>query len=231
MVMLAMSAGCLTRAHSGMASVELHIIAKPKTGVTEKFVHVAVYDAAPAPVVPTGEYEHVDYSNLSDIVVWLEPVEKQPTATASPLVLSIDPAKPSNKIHAAAVGQRIVFRNRSAQTVSLYSVSDGNDFELAPIAAGATGEYVTQNQGLIEILADPAKAPIAQVYAAPSRFVARAHSGQTITFDSVPPGEYQAMSWHPRLPCGSTSVNVAAGKISRSTLTVGVNELSLAKTP
>ena len=50
----------------------------------------------------------------------------------------IDPAKPSSIIRPASVSQTIVIRNISTRPLALYSVSEGNEFEMQPLAAGAS---------------------------------------------------------------------------------------------
>lgn len=219
--------GCSAAPRSdSMASAHVRVIAKPKAGVTERFTRVPVYDAAPAPAVATGAFEHVDYKNLSDIIVWLEPTARASSVAKPPHAIGVDPQKPSNHVHAASVGQTIDFRNTSSRPIVLYSVSDGNEFELPPTPSGASASFTPKSEGLIEILADPAKPPIAQIYVAPSPWVARARAGQTVKFDNVPPGEYRIIAWHPRLPSSTSKTTLQAGQVTNSTITIGVNALS-----
>ena len=110
--------------------------------------------------------------------------------------------------------------------IVLYSVSDGNEFELPPIAPAASASYIPKSEGQIEILADPAKPPIAQMYVAPSPWVAHARSGQTVKFNGLPPGEYEIVAWHPRLPGSTSKTTLQAGHVTNATVTIGVNALS-----
>ncbi|HEY8666867.1 MAG TPA: hypothetical protein VIL86_09390, partial [Tepidisphaeraceae bacterium] len=194
----------------------------------------AVYDAAPsspARAAAGGQMEHVDYSNLGDVVVWLEPAAAGAGAegakrAAAERRVEIDTRNPSTKVHAAAVGERIVLVNHSGRAISFYSVSDGNDFTLKPIPAGGEDSYTVRSQGLIEILADPSLPPVALVYAAPSPWVAEARSGRSIVFSNLPPGEYQAVSWHPRLPGASVDFKALPNQTAHVTLGVGVKYLA-----
>jgi len=220
--------GCGVQPKPGMSAAEVSVVAKPKSGAPKKFVHVPVYDAAPVAAGATGQFEQVDYDNLSDIIVWLEPEPASATANTepvSPKSIPINVDKPSTEVIAASVGQQVTLLNQSPGTVSLYSVTDGNEFDTGPIAPGATASFTVQSPGAIEILADPSKPPVAQLYAAPSAHVARVESGHSVTFNNVPPGAYQAVSWHPRLPGGSTPVILTPDNLARCTLTVGVNNL------
>jgi hypothetical protein len=227
---------CRVQPKPGDAAVVLDVKAKPKAGVkAEHFARVPVYDAAPRPPAkPTGEFEHVDYNNLGDIVVWLEPTgddraggEPHGAASAtSPHVVDVNPAHPYKTIHAVSVGQHVALRNHSDQTVTFYSVSDGNDFELPPLKPGESAEVEAKSEGLIEVLSDPSQPPVALIYAAPSKYVARAQAGKKVVFNDVPPGSYQAIAWHPRIPGATTQIGpVVAGETKRATLQLGVNDL------
>ena len=212
----------------GMAAAQVRVIARPKAGVAQSFQRVPVYDVAPQPAAASGTaYERVDYSRLADIIVWLEPSGGTGGAPAeTKREVDIDPAKPSSSIRPASVGQTIVIRNVSSRPLALYSVSDGNEFEMEPLAPGTTGSFAVKSEGLIELLADPAKPPVAQLYAAPSPWVKRARSGETITFNNVPPGQYQAVAWHPRLPGSSADLTLVTGQTGQATVTIGVNALA-----
>lgn len=220
-------AGCDSRSNSQGGVVEIRIIAEPKTGVHE----VSAYDPASVRALAAGQFEHVDYANVSDIVVWLNPADHHSIAPPAPLVLDMIPAKPLTGIRVATVGQKIRFNNRYEQALDLYSVSDGNDFDFPAIAPGASGEYVTRAEGLIEILSDPTQPPAAQVYVAGSSWVRAAHSGERVTFGSLPAGTYEAWAWHPRLPGASVPVSVADNQTTQATLTIGVNALQKIPSP
>src|SRR5881628_3626091 len=64
---IAWSIGCDSRSSSQAGAVELRVIAEPKTGVHE----VSAYDPAAVRALAAGQFEHVDYANLPNIIVWL----------------------------------------------------------------------------------------------------------------------------------------------------------------
>jgi hypothetical protein len=221
-------AGCGAQSKPGTATVMLGIAAQPKAGVKEHVHRVAVYDAAPAPPAPAGQYEHVDYASLGNVIVWLEPAPKQ-AGFPPALSLDIDLRTAPPAVHPASVGQTIAFRNRGGGAVSLYSVSDDNDFTLPALPPGGQGSCVIRSPGLIEVLADPSRPPVALIYAAPSPWVAASRAGKTVVFNDVPPGSYEAQSWHPRLPGASAKLTLAPDQVTRSTLVIGVKNLAPAQ--
>lgn len=226
-LLLPLAAGCQTAARpsSGLADLRVRVMAEPKQGVPNPTGRVQVYDAAAHN--SSGAFEKVDYSSLDNIVVWVEPVMAPPMAQIVALrSLSVSvPAVGDDSIVAACVGQKLVVTNRSGRAMDIYSVSDGNDFDLGSIAAGGQGAYVIKSGGLIEILTDSSDQPLARVYAAPSCYVAETHSGAEVTFANLPPGDYRISSWHPRLPGSTVAVHLSADQTQSASITVGVNSL------
>jgi hypothetical protein len=208
----------------GMSGVSIRVVAEPKAGVKDAGGGVKVYDT-PA-VKEQGQFEKVDYAALDDIVVWVEPVSPSGPVRASAVTVSVDVQKPAEKLSAvAAVGQRLILHNSGSSPQNLYSVSDGNDFDLGKVAVGGHGEYTVRSPGLIEVLAASDRDPVAEIYAAPSPWVTLTHSGATVDFTNLPPGQYKVCSWHPRLPGTQASITLAPNQVSRTTIKVGVNAL------
>jgi hypothetical protein len=226
-LLISMLAGCQTAPPpaAGMATLRVQVIAEPKTGVVTANTHVLSYDAPAART--KGQFEKVDYASLDEIVVWLEPVGR-PTSNpskASAVPLSVDAAKPSTDLSVAGVGEIVTFHNSGSNTINLYSVSDGNSFDLGSIPPGGHGVYVVKSAGLIEVLTDSLKDPITQVYAAPSPWVRITHAGETVEFENLPPGKYKIISWHPRLPGREVSITLPVNQTTSASIKVGVNDL------
>ena len=246
-------------------AIVVEVVAKPKEGAkAHRFARVPVYDAAPQPAPPSGQFELVDYSALDDVIVWLEPAGATPDAETTdtadadseanddgegdaadddeagegntaavpvgppppPLTVTIAARVHPDDVRAASVGQELVFRNDGPEVVSLYSVSDDNDFDLPEIPPGGEARYTVRAAGMIEVLADPSDPPVAVVYAVGSPWVARTRSGGRVVFRDVSPGAYEAVSWHPRLPGSTAPVSLPPGGVTRVALNVGVNVLA-----
>jgi hypothetical protein len=214
----------------------VNVVAEPKAGRKITVASVATYDRAPAPK-PQGEFELVDYSNLDDIVVWVERATDLPDPGAratmdmmgiapAPAIVDINPGKgPAPMSKPVSVGQRVILRNRSSRPQSFYSVSDGNDFNLGTLGPGQEGAYVVKNAGLIEVLSEQSQDAVASFYAAPTQWVAMTHSHASVDFSDIPPGTYRVVSWHPRLPGTEQTIELAPDQTTAVTVTVGVNAL------
>lgn len=220
--------GCQTTppTSGGAASLQVHVEAEPKSGL--KLPGMRPYDTPAAEKDATGAFERVNYGTLEDIVVWVEPVDpanKPVPPAAEFLPYDVTAAGSADApLHVASVGQPLAFRNATSKPLTIYSVSDGNEFDLGAIPPGKSGSFTVKSPGLIEVLAEGAKDPVLRVYAAPTGWVKLAHSHSRLNFD-LPPGEYTIHSWHPRLPGIESRVAVIAGQTTRANVKVGVNEL------
>lgn len=214
---------------NGLAELRVTARAEPKQGVRPPPRDVSVYDKPSAP--DRGAFEPVDYASLENIVVWVEPAGGIIPATAfsqigPPVRVDVTDHPPADgKLSAVGVGHNLVLTNRSGRTISVYSVSDGNDFDLGALAPGAEGWYAVRSPGLIEVLAESVEQPIARIYAAPTPSVTVTHSGGAVTFVGLQPGPYRIHSWHLRLPGTETTVELFANRVQDASISVGVNAL------
>ena len=224
---LACLAGCqsMPQPSPGMAALRVNVIAEPKSGY-KSADSVSVYDnIGSSPSLGEGAYERVNYSALDEIVVWAEPSGAGGGSRAT-ATIDVNAAKPSRNVdRAVAIGQRIVLRNQGTKPANIYSVSDGNEFDLGTIPAGGAGEYTIKSAGVIEILCLGAKEPVALIYAAPTGWVSLTRSGKSVDFNDLPPGQCRVFSWHPRLPGSETSVLLSPNQVGTASIRVGVNAL------
>jgi len=211
----------------GMSAVKVRVEAVPKSGARMPAQRVYVYDT-PLEQKRYGDFAQVDYANLGNIVLWLEPAKAvTPDGTVH---VGFITGERYGSLHAAAVGQKLILHNHSSHAEKLYSVSDGNEFETALIEPGKHAEVLVKAEGPIEILADSTKEPVADVYAAPAgAMVAEAHSGESVIFNDVPPGQCKVYAWHPRLPGTEKKLELAANRVNEVKVRIGVDELPKVK--
>ncbi len=212
----------------GMSAVVLKVSAEPKTGAPRPG-DPGMGDYANSAAV-RGQMERIDYASLDGIIVWLEheaPAGKSLVRYPAPTQpLLIDTGAIVAGVQPVAVGDVLTIRNGSAARISPYSVSDGNEFTLPPIAPGGLAQIgLGHGAGLIEILVDPAQPPIAVLYAVPSEWFALARAGETVTFNNLPPGKYTAHTWHPRLPGSTIELTLKPNETTKAAVSVSVNHL------
>ena len=214
------------RPNAGMSALRVKVIAEPKVGVQPPPAAVSTHDAPADPGY--GPHARVDYAQLDNIVVWVEPVTKPGTQSTipPPLNKTIDPAKSSHGIDGlVSVGQKLILKNAGPSPQSIYSASDGNDFDLPSVPPSGTAEYLVRSPGLIEIFADASKDIALQIFATPTPWAQIGRAGETLEFNNIPPGNYQIVSWHPRLPGTSEPVSLTADHVTDASIKVGVNSL------
>lgn len=210
---------------AGLSTLQVKVIAEPKAGVQAPAGHPQTFDT---PGTGSGSFTRVNYADLDQIVVWLEPADetapRRPAATES--IIDINPSHPASGISAVtSVGATVVFRNTSGRPQTIYSVSDGNEFDRESVPAGGRASYTVRSTGRIDVLTDASPDPAAELYAAPVANVRLTHAGETIDFVDLPPGTYRLSSWHPRLPGTQTGVVLSPGQVTDAAIKVGVNSL------
>lgn len=239
--LIAALAGCEApvKIQPGLSGVRITVQAKPKSGYQRPMAAASGVDpygmsappAADDDVPQTGAFALVDYDHLDDIVVWLEPQDRvTPNALPPEITLDVatpDPAGPP--LLATGVGGVLRVRNTGRQAESVYSVSEGNEFDLGALPAGGEAHCTLGRPGVVEVLLDSRNEPLARVYVAPSPWVRRARGDQSVVFADVAPGAYRASCWHPRLPGMEQNVMLRADQLARVTLVVGVDALARAR--
>ena len=220
------------RLQPGMAGLIVRVRAEPKTGYVPPGT-TAGSDPYASPnqasaQVEFGRFERIDYDALSDIVVWAAPRDARPPAVTPPVVtVDVPRIAPSGggPVRATGVGGRVLARSRRDDPTGVYSVSDGNDFDLGRLAPDGETAWSARTPGLVEVLCEAFPEPIAQIYIAPSGWVSTTRSGESVRFADLPPGRYRVVCWHPRLPGSETDVVLTPDRVTRVSLTVGVNSL------
>ena len=208
----------------GTAVLRLHIVAEPKVGVPAESPDSGEYDDAPS----TPGMEHLDYANLPDIVVWLEPMNGNSNRVSGTGSVRIDVDSQhivGGMAAAVSVGQKIVLHNAGSVAADFYNVSDGNDFDLGRIAPDVGASYTVKSSGLIEVLTDSVRDPVARIYAAPTPWVQLTTAGKTVEFRNLAPGQYRVVTWHPRLPGREMTIVLSANQVATAAAKVGVNDL------
>lgn len=210
----------------GMAGVELRLAAEPKRGV-----HTPSDDTYSGSD-PGAIFPRVDYTDLPDVIVWVAPLDSTTaaaTAASAPLTIALDfddtGRKTAPPVQGVAVGSHVIFQNGSANVRSVYSVSEGNSFDLGSISPGAQAEFAVHSPGLIEVLSESQPAPVARLYAVPATAVRTLRSAETTCFNNLRPGDYLIGCWHERLPGEQRRITLTAEQRAEVTLSVSVNLL------
>jgi hypothetical protein len=207
----------------GMAAVDVHVVAEPKRGLDPAFNDPG---SQYGPGGAVGAFQQIDYEHVQTIVVWMETSSGERGRLPAPPDTTVTIGQQlSGAVKGVATVGKVVFKNERDAALSVYSVSDGNTFDLGSIAPGQQGEYVVASPGLVEVLTESRSEPIARLYAVQSPWVQTINSGEHAWFTNLPPGGYRAGCWHERLPGSAQAVDLMADQIARVSLTLSVNLL------
>lgn len=234
-----LAAGCVTSSSgggttssksllTGVTALEVTVHAESKSGWQDPRKQSDYTGLRPG---EAKAFETVDYTNLNEIVLWLEP-QLQPGAagvvsSAGNLSINLGTTRPNLMV--AGRGSIWDFRNATGKAEQVFLRMDSGKVVNLGSIAGPGQSFSPDVVGLVEVMLASKPEPIARVYVAPSAFVRVVAAGTPVMFVALPAGPAKLVAWHPRLPGASTEINLEPGKTTRTSLTIGVN--SLPKTP
>jgi len=199
-------------------------------------------DKKAPPPPPPPRFPRIDYGSLPEIVVWVEPAPgaarpSREEAEAPAALLSTetvreqvtleldDPSKPSKGARVIARGSLFKITNLSDETLTIFSVSEGNGFDSGPLRPGESFEWRPAASGVVELLCDEFAAWKHALVVVPTLRHAELTSGRMFRFDDLPLGVYRVSAWHWRLPSAIQTVEVHAAKWASAELTLSVDAL------
>jgi hypothetical protein len=208
----------------GKANLAVTVVALPKTGAKPFKAYQTDQERAAHASHSSGELELVNYEHLDEVVVWLDS-SGNPAASTAELRVAVNPKPAKAPLFAASVGANATIENNGAKPMSVYSVSEGNEFDLGTLAPGEAKSQRLASPGLIELLDGDTFDVVARVYVVSGRDARVTGSGEVITFRDLDPGTYRINAWHERLPGGERSITLAADVVREIDLPIGVNAL------
>jgi hypothetical protein len=215
----------------GKANLRVTVVAIPKTGAKAFAAYQTDGQRAATAADATGDRELVDYEQLEDVVVWLQRGDGATGTAAAPksgsaerrIPVTHKPAKAP--LFAAPLGEAATFENKGSRPLRLYSVSEGNEFDLGQLAPGVTASHRFQSPGLIELLDGETLDVVASVYVVPGVEPRVTRSGQPQLYRDLDPGPWRAAAWHGRLPGGQRTITLVADGVREIDVPIGVNAL------
>ncbi|MCG8617651.1 MAG: hypothetical protein MI802_15640, partial [Desulfobacterales bacterium] len=108
----------------------------------------------------------------------------------------------------ARVGDPVRFPNHDDVYHNLFSLSEGNSFNLGRYAPGGAPEHVFENEGVVRLFCDihPEMAGLILVLDAPHFATPSADGSYRV--DGVPAGTWNVVSWHPATRSDTASVTL-----------------------
>ena len=225
-----LAAGCgepaaPTAPAKGKANLRVTVSPRPKTGAKPFLTYQPSEAAKAEAAASTGQFELVDYEDLDEIVVWLEPKDPAGKPPAARHKLQVKP-KPTNlPLMALSVGDAATVTNTGSRPMRLYSVSEGNEFDIGPLEPGGEKDQTLAAPGLVELIDGETFDVVARVYVAPGLGARVLRAEEPTTFRDIDPRAYRVVAWHERLPGGDREATLAPDSVRELTVVIGVNAL------
>jgi hypothetical protein len=209
--------------------VVVELAALPKEGLA-RWKPGSSYDEANPNLGPS--YERVDYRSLPDMIVLLSGANLDDSGPV--------PREAELKIERRTEGlafdhqqlllgphglTRLSISNTTDRPLSLYTAADhGEGFDVE-VAAGARVQVVLDAPGAYPLRCAEEDSLECQLVVAPTSYARSGHSGESVFFDRIPPGDCVLAVLAPRLPPFTQSLAVRAGERITVAAQLSVNTL------
>jgi plastocyanin len=155
----------------------------------------------------------------------------QPSADLSAAVLYLDAASPQAahpvsvdiaindkefvpRVVVVPVGSTVRFLNHDPFDHNVFSVSEGNSFDLGQYGRGEAKGWTFTAPGLVRIFCNVHPRMVAFVQVMAGRYFAQPSADGGFVIADVPPGAYVLHAWHERSPQATRDVQVTAAGAS-----------------
>lgn len=176
--------------------------------------------AAPAPMTPvatvSGRLKVIDRGgqaapDVEQAVIWLVPIRGAPPAVAAVRAdVTTERRTFSPHVTVVPIGSTVRFPNRDGFNHNVFSLSDGNQFDLGLYERGEGKSAAFATTGIVNVFCNVHSTMSAIIVVRNTPWFAQPSVDGSFTIASVPPGEYVLHTWHERAQESTQSVTVAA---------------------
>lgn len=139
--------------------------------------------------------------DLGDAVLYLEgPTGAAAAARPATVEIAITDKVYAPHVVVVPVGSTVRFPNHDPFNHNVFSVSEGNEFDLGLYGRGESKAYTFSRPGLARIYCNVHPRMVAYVLVMPNRYYAQPGTDGSFAIDDVPPGSYRLHVWHERIP-------------------------------
>jgi len=161
--------------------------------------------------------------DLGDAVLYLEgPTASNAAARATTVEIAITDKVYAPHVVVVPAGSTVRFPNHDPFNHNVFSVSEGNEFDLGLYGRGETRAYTFERPGLARIYCNVHPRMVAYVQVMGNRYYAQPQTDGTFAFDNVPAGRYRLHVWHERIPA-EVLKDVTVGSADVADLQIALN--------
>lgn len=135
---------------------------------------------------------------IGETVVWLEPVGSTRAARRPPATVTMTTRGKTLIPHVIAVpvGSTVAFPNEDPISHNLFSLSQGNDFDLGLYRTGAGKSHTFTSPGIVNVYCNVHPNMSAVIHVMSTPYYGFVHRDATWALSDVPPGRYDAIVWN-----------------------------------
>lgn len=120
-------------------------------------------------------------------------------------------------------GSRVDFPNEDKFYHNVFSVTEGNEFDLGMYRSGESKSAVLEESGEVSVYCNIHPGMEARVLVVDNDFYAEVKDG-AYSVDGVPPGSYTLVAWSPAHKAEKKKITIEAGKKARADFTLKPDE-------
>ena len=166
------------------------------------------------------EKDNKPSTDLGDAVVFLEGLGDPAPATRFDVTISDKAFAPH--VLVVPVGSTVAFPNHDPFDHNVFSVSEGNSFDLGLYGRGEGKSVTLQHPGLVRVFCNVHPRMVALVLVMGTHHYAQPGADGSFTINGVGPGSYRLHVWHERAPTEVVK-EVTVGATGVSDLVVTLN--------
>jgi plastocyanin len=180
-------------------------------------VVTAVTTAVPAGAQVSGRLHVSDAGgrtapDLGDAVIFLE--GRGPRAPSHQVTVALDARQFRPRVVVAPLGSMVRFPNQDPFNHNVFSLSEGNSFDLGLYGRGETRGQRFRRPGLVRLYCNIHPRMTAFVVVRDNAWYTQPGADGSFTIPSVPPGSYTLTVWHERAPEITRGITVPPGGLS-----------------
>ncbi len=178
---------------------------------------VAVTNPAPAGAQVSGRLRVADAGgraapDLTDAVIFLD--GRGPRTAASEREMALDARQFRPRVLVVPTGTTVQFPNQDPFNHNVFSLSEGNTFDLGLYARGETRSRRFNRAGLVRVFCNIHPRMSAFVVVRDNGWYAQPGPDGSFTIPGVPAGAYRLTVWHERAPVITQEITVSASGLS-----------------
>lgn len=154
--------------------------------------------------------------NINETLVWLEPASGAKVVRKAPAAARMLTRSKTLMPHVLAIpaGSTVQFPNDDPISHNLFSLSQGNTFDMGLYRKGPGKSHTFVNPGVVNLYCNVHPNMSAVIHVMPTPYYAFADPGGNFALNDVTPGRYRLVAWNEQGGMTSSNVNVsAAGKV------------------